>query len=398
MSSDVMSQSNWTRVAFGDVVRLVRERSSDPESDGFDRYVGLEHLDPSDLTIRRWGNVMDGTTFTNVFRAGQVLFGKRRAYQRKVAVADFDGVCSGDIYVLESKNERLLPELLPFICQTDRFFEHAIGTSAGSLSPRTNWDNLAAFQLALPPLDEQQRILHALLAIDTTRDGHSSILERSDRLRRAILLEAFRPNRGDHDQFPTHWGVKVTSEVGDVQLGQQRHPKFRIGTNVRHYLRVANVLDGWIDFSDLESMHFPESDLGKFELQSGDILLNEGQSTELVGRSAIYRGEISGCCVQKTLIRYRCGPSLLPEFAQAYFQHLLYTGQFASMVVQTTSMAHLTAVRFKRVRIPVPPLREQQEIASKLGAVTSAASAVSKRITATKELRSELMAAALEAR
>ena len=150
MSSDVMSQSNWTRVAFGDVVRLVRERSSDPESDGFDLYVGLEHLDPSDLTIRRWGNVMDGTTFTNVFRAGQVLFGKRRAYQRKVAVADFDGVCSGDIYVLESKNERLLPELLPFICQTDRFFEHAIGTSAGSLSPRTNWDNLAAFQLALP--------------------------------------------------------------------------------------------------------------------------------------------------------------------------------------------------------------------------------------------------------
>ena len=82
-------------------------------------------------------------------------------------------------------------------------------------------------------------------------------------------------------------------------------------------MRVANVLDGRIDFSDLESMHFPEPDLGKFELVSGDILLNEGQSTELVGRSAIYRGEIPGCCVQKTLIRFRCGPQLEPEFAHA---------------------------------------------------------------------------------
>ena len=87
---------------FGDVVRLSKARSQDPLADGFERYVGLEHLQPDDLRIRRWGNVADGVTFTNVFKPGQVLFGKRRAYQRKVAVADFAGVCSGDIYVLES--------------------------------------------------------------------------------------------------------------------------------------------------------------------------------------------------------------------------------------------------------------------------------------------------------
>ncbi len=151
-------KKGWTRVAFGDVVQLCRDRSSKPAEEGFDRYVGLEHLEPGDLKIRRWGNVEDGTTFTNVFRAGQVLFGKRRAYQRKVAMADFDGVCSGDIYVLEPKNEHLLPGLLPFICQTDGFFAHAVGTSAGSLSPRTNWTSLASYEFALPPLEEQQRI------------------------------------------------------------------------------------------------------------------------------------------------------------------------------------------------------------------------------------------------
>jgi hypothetical protein len=163
-------KTKWTRVAFGDVVKLCRERSSDLGSDGFDRYVGLEHLDPGDLKIRRWGNVADGTTFTSVFRAGQVLFGKRRSYQRKLAVPDFDGVCSGDIYVFEPKNDRLLPKLLPFICQTDGFFDHAVGTSAGSLSPRTNWQSLASYEFALPPLDEQRRVAEVMGAMTQVRE------------------------------------------------------------------------------------------------------------------------------------------------------------------------------------------------------------------------------------
>ena len=157
----------WRRVTFGDVVRLSKARSQDPLADGIERYVGLEHLEPGDLRIRRWGSVADGVTLTSVFQPGQVLFGKHRAYQRKVAVADFSGVCSGDIYVLETKDAQvLLPELLPFICQTDAFFDHAVGTSAGSLSPRTNWTSLAEFEYALPPMNEQMRIVDLLGAID----------------------------------------------------------------------------------------------------------------------------------------------------------------------------------------------------------------------------------------
>src|SRR2546427_6873178 len=168
---EAVAQKGWQRVTFGDVVQLSGERSANPEDDGFERYVGLDHIEPGDLKIRRWGNVAEGTTFTNVFHTGQVLFGKRRAYQRKVAVAEFDGVCSGDIYVLEPKNDHLLPQLLPFICQSERFFEHAVGTSAGSLSPRTNWDSLASYKFALPPAAEQRRmveILEAACAVSET--------------------------------------------------------------------------------------------------------------------------------------------------------------------------------------------------------------------------------------
>lgn len=95
-----IDKSRWQRVRFGDVVRLNTDRCADPAAAGIKRYVGLEHIEPEDLRTRRWGLVDEGTTFTNYFRAGHVLFGKRRAYQRKIAVADFEGVCSRVCYAL----------------------------------------------------------------------------------------------------------------------------------------------------------------------------------------------------------------------------------------------------------------------------------------------------------
>ena len=179
----MMDESLWPRVKFGDVVKLNTDRIADPAAEGIERYVGIEHIEPEDLRIRSWGLVAEGITFTNHFRSGQVLFAKRRAYQRKVAVADFEGVCSGDIYVLESKDpDTLLPELLPFLCQTDGFFNHAVGTSAGSLSPRTNWAQLANYEFPLPPLAEQRRIAEVLLAASALADSYRvlAVCRRSD--------------------------------------------------------------------------------------------------------------------------------------------------------------------------------------------------------------------------
>ena len=134
----LFDRMGWKRVRFGDVVESCNA-TCDPREAGLERFIAMEHLEPGSLHVRSWGNVADGTTFTRRCGPGQVLFGKRRAYQRKVAVAEFDAVVSGDIYVLAPKDDRLLPVLLPFLCLCERFFQHAVGTSAGSLSPRTNW-------------------------------------------------------------------------------------------------------------------------------------------------------------------------------------------------------------------------------------------------------------------
>ena len=164
-SLPLSDRTGWKRVRFGDVVENCAE-TCDPAEAGLERFIAMEHLEPGSLHIRSWGNVADGTTFTRRCRPGQVLFGKRRAYQRKVAVAEFEAVVSGDICVLTPKNKLLLPDLLPFLCLSEPFFQHAVGTSAGSLSPRTNWSSLASFEFDLPPLDQQRRIAEILWKVD----------------------------------------------------------------------------------------------------------------------------------------------------------------------------------------------------------------------------------------
>jgi type I restriction enzyme, S subunit len=170
----LFDRTGWKRVRFGEVVENCAE-TCDPEEAGLERFVAMEHLEPGSLHVRSWGNVADGTTFTRRCRPGQVLFGKRRAYQRKVAVAEFEAVVSGDIYVLAPKDNRLLPELLPFLCLSERFFQHAVGTSAGSLSPRTNWSSLASFEFDLPPLDQQRRIAEILWAVDEAQSSNEAL-------------------------------------------------------------------------------------------------------------------------------------------------------------------------------------------------------------------------------
>lgn len=171
--------SKWNKVSFGDIANCLTIATKDPLSEGFDRYVGLEHIEPGNIHIKSWGNVSEGTTFTRVFRKGQVLFGKRRAYQKKAAIAEFDGVCSGDILVCEAIGKAVVPELLPFIVQSDRFFEYAIKTSAGSLSPRTKFKDLAKFELRLPTKpNDQKRIADLLWSIDKTIESYAGILNR----------------------------------------------------------------------------------------------------------------------------------------------------------------------------------------------------------------------------
>lgn len=158
------------------------------------------------------------------------------------------------------------------------------------------------------------------------------------------------------------WAWITIGEAGEVMLGKMREPSRHKGPNMRPYLRVANVFEARIDVSDVHEMNFSEAEAETYLLRRGDILLNEGQSPELVGRPAMFDDEIVGACFQNTLLRFRAGPAVDRDFALIVFRHYLHSGQFKKVAQWSTNIAHLTKTRFSILPFPVPPMAEQQRI------------------------------------
>ena len=174
-----IDKTNWTPVKFGDVVFEPKESSKDPHADGIEHVVGLEHIEPENIHLRNSASLEESTTFTKKFAIGDVLFGRRRAYLKKAAQASFSGICSGDITVFRAK-ENLMPELLPFIVNNEKFFDYAIKHSAGGLSPRVKFKDLANYEFLLPPKDQQTQMAKLLWAMDDVIEKEKEVFERTE--------------------------------------------------------------------------------------------------------------------------------------------------------------------------------------------------------------------------
>lgn len=171
------NKSNWKKVKFGNVVIEPKETCKNILAEGIEHVVGLEHIESGDIHLRNSESTEESTTFTKIFRKGDVLFGRRRAYLKKAAQAQFDGICSGDITVFRANKEKLLPELLPFIVNNDKFFDYAVKHSAGGLSPRVKFKDLANYEFLLPPKEEQAKLAELLWAMDEVIEREKEVLE-----------------------------------------------------------------------------------------------------------------------------------------------------------------------------------------------------------------------------
>jgi type I restriction enzyme S subunit len=179
---------------------------------------------------------------------------------------------------------------------------------------------------------------------------------------RAKYIEPAGPDTSGLPMLPEGWCWASPRQLGDVQLGRQRAPAHHQGEYMRPYLRVANVYEDKIDLGSVYEMNFSPAEYEIYALRTRDILLNEGQSLELVGRSAIYRDELPGACFTNTLVRFRPALGVEPEYAQTYFCACLRNHRFRKIARWTTNIAHLGADRFAAMEIPLPPHDEQVAI------------------------------------
>jgi type I restriction enzyme, S subunit len=213
------------------------------------------------------------------------------------------------------------------------------------------------------------------------------------------------PLASDTDQLPelpSSWAWTSVGVIGDVRLGRQRAPKYHHGAHMRPYLRVANVYEDRLDLKDVKEMNFTPEEFMTYELRHGDILLNEGQSLELVGRPAMYREEVPGACFQNTLVRFRSGQQVRPAFALIVFRAYLQNQRFQKIARWTVNIAHLGADRFAKMEFPLPPLAEQDwlvaDVESRLSIVDKIESQVKADLIRAARLRQSIMKRAFEGR
>lgn len=159
--------------------------------------------------------------------------------------------------------------------------------------------------------------------------------------------------------LPSDWRSLPVGRMGEVTTGKA------LATNApgqsRPYLRTKNVFDGRIDVDDVLVMPMTDAEFEHFRVRPGDVLLNEGQSLELVGRCAMYKGEYQqACAMQNQLVRFRARPGVCSEFAAHLFRFSQQRGIFARIALQTTSIAHLGARRFERLHLPWPQRESEQ--------------------------------------
>lgn len=187
-------------IKFGDIAREVRETFKGDKTGV--PVVGLENLIPGEMELNSF-DTPEETTFTKSFHKGQILFGRRRAYQKKSSVATFDGICSGDITVIEAIPGKVYPELLPFIIANDKFFDHAIQGSAGSLSPRVKWEHLSSYELELPPIEDQKVLADKLWAAYRLKEAYQRLLAATDEMVKSQFLEMFGNPNYNEKGLPT---------------------------------------------------------------------------------------------------------------------------------------------------------------------------------------------------
>ena len=353
----------WRWVKFGDVVRQCKEKA-DPETSGLERYIAGDHMDTDDLRLRRWGEIGSGylgPAFHMRFKPGQVLYGSRRTYLRKVAVADFDGICANTTFVLEPKSpEELLPAFLPFLMQTDAFNDFSVMNSKGSVNPYINFSDLAQFEFALPPMDEQRQIVPVLLATRECAEAYQSA---------EGALQTFLLSRTDElfsGPVDVEAKTQVIGDIAEVQYGLTINANRRIIEKQLPYLRVANVQRFHMDLSEVKDVGVDSKDDGCV-LRRNDILVVEGHAdiAEL-GRASIWEDQLPICLHQNHLIRIRCRPEFDPYYVLEYVNSPAGRAYFRGRGKSTSGLNTLNSTVVRVMPIPIPPLATQKSIADEL--------------------------------
>jgi type I restriction enzyme S subunit len=208
-----LDKSNWKTYRFDEIAKNISERV-DPNNTDLTVYIGLEHIDSESLHIKRHGTPDDVNGTKLRFYKGDIIFGRRRAYQRKAGIATWDGFCSAHALVLRANPDVIAPELFPFFMHSDLFMDRAVDISVGSLSPTINWGTLKHQVFILPPIELQKELLRVIAPVESIVKCNLKIVEKLE-----TLFKCFEKKLLDSNDFESA-GIL---DVADVKRGKFGH-------------------------------------------------------------------------------------------------------------------------------------------------------------------------------
>ena len=335
---------------FDEIAINSTEKKKPVEEDKY-TYLGLEHLDTGSLTVTRFGSDVAPIGEKLVMKKGDVLFGKRRAYQKKVAIAPFDGIFSAHGMVLRPKEDVIDKDFFPLFISSDYFLDAAIKISVGSLSPTINWRDLKVLEFELPPLEEQRKLAKALWAVIRTIEAYKELLKKTDELVKSQFIEMFgNPLTNDRG-----WKTALLPEVTDIVLGstpKSSEPDFWDG-DIK-----------WITPAEIEENSFIINDSVRHITQAGVKSAGLKPFPEgtviFTTRAPIGKTAIAGCkmyCNQgfkNFICHHEINPVYLFSLLRIYKEYFIGLGTGATF-------KELSKARLEKISISIPPIELQND-------------------------------------
>ena len=318
------------------------------------RTVGLEHLTPSDIDLRDYATGAE-TTFTKGFSKGDILFGRRRAYQKKAAVAPFDGVCSGDITVIRAIDGAINKNLLPFIVQNDYFFDYAMGNSAGSMSPRVKWARLGEFEFELPSSRRQDELADLMWAIQETRRDYKAIVEECGNVIKSRFIEMFG-------------GASLpTVKAGDVFLSLRNGlSPSKSGAFHAKVLTLSAITQGGFDAESWKDGTFKEEPPEDKRVSKDDLYICRGNGNKaLVGTVEFAKTSLPDLVFPDTMIAGKIDATKVNmQYLCAAWKQLAVRDQIEAKARTTNGTYKINQEIVAEIKLPLPPLPLQEEFAA----------------------------------
>jgi type I restriction enzyme S subunit len=334
--------------------------------------------------------------------AGNLIYSKIRAKQGSLAIVPEEIgslAVSAEYPVYEIDGRKAEPAYLALVLRSSSFLRLLEGLShGGSTKTRIPPEEFERQRIPLPPLPAQRKIVAAWedarkYAAETTAKIES--LERDIEGRfladlgleapeQAALPKAFAVWWKELERWSVmfnqvasvavnisggRYPVTNLGSVAAISYGIQKCPANRPDQHPRPYLRVANVQRGELDLSEIKYIDVPEDEFAGLRLEPGDLLVCEGNSAELVGRPAIWRGEIPGCVHQNHILKVRaCRSSAMPEFLLEYMNRAPARNHFRARAKFTTNLASINSADLRGLSLPLPPISVQEAIMRRVAA------------------------------